>query len=272
MEYVKAPPLDGVRQTPMHIPLDDVRFPIWLGTQIEAVVPDIPGTLSVYAERVTGGNYLDFTIDRTQIARNGLTVADVQEVIMTAIGGMNVTLTVEGLERYPVNLRYSRELRDDIDRFKRVLVPTRTGAQVPLAQFADFAVRKGAASIKSDNSRQTAWIYVDLKGVDVGSYVRQAMDIVDRSVELPQGYSLVWSGQFEYMEKARRTFRVIVPLTLVLIFILLYLHFHSVAGAHDRDGQPAVFPGRRRLAAVGAGFPPVGGRRGRFYCLGRLGG
>ena len=202
-----------------------------LGTLIEAVVRDIPGTLSVYAERVTGGNYLDFTIDRTQIARYGLTVADVQEVIMTAIGGMNVTFTVEGLERYPVNLRYSRELRDDIDRLKRVLVPTGTGAQVPLAQLADFAVRKGAASIKSENSRQTAWIYVDLKGVDVGSYVRQAMAIVDRGVELPQGYSLVWSGQFEYMEKARRTLRVIVPVTLVLIFILLYLHFHSIAEA-----------------------------------------
>ena len=202
-----------------------------LGAQIEAVVRDIPGTLSVYAERVTGGNYLDFTIDRTQIARYGLTVGDVQEVIMTAIGGMNVTFTVEGLERYPVNLRYSRELRDDIDRLKRVLVPTRAGAQVPLAQLADFAIRKGAASIKSENSRQTAWIYVDLKGVDVGSYVRQAMAIVDRGVQLPQGYSIVWSGQFEYMEKARRTLRVIVPITLMIIFILLYLHFHSVAEA-----------------------------------------
>jgi Cu(I)/Ag(I) efflux system membrane protein CusA/SilA len=202
-----------------------------LGAQIEAVVRDIPGTLSVYAERVTGGNYLDFTIDRTQIARYGLTVGDVQDVIMTAIGGMNVTFTVEGLERYPVNLRYSRELRDDIDRLKRVLVPTPAGAQVPLVQLADFAIRKGAASIKSENSRQTAWIYVDLKGIDVGSYVRRAMAIVDRGVELPQGYSIVWSGQFEYMEKARRTLRVIVPVTLVLIFILLYLHFHSVAEA-----------------------------------------
>ncbi|CAI8048632.1 Cation efflux system protein CusA [Geodia barretti] len=202
-----------------------------LGAQIEAVVRDIPGTLSVYAERVTGGNYLDFTIDRTQIARYGLTVGDVQDVIMIAIGGMNVTFTVEGLERYPVNLRYSRELRDDIDRLKRVLVPTPAGAQVPLIQLADFAIRKGAASIKSENSRQTAWIYVDLKGIDVGSYVRRAMAIVDRGVELPQGYSIVWSGQFEYMEKARRTLRVIVPVTLVLIFLLLYLHFHSVTEA-----------------------------------------
>ena len=220
-------------KTPVGIKLmgPDLEMLSQLGEQIEAVVRDIPGTLSVYAERVTGGNYLDFTIDRAQIARYGLTVGDVQDVIMTAIGGMNVTFTVEGLERYPVNLRYSRELRDDIDRLKRVLVPTQTGAQVPLAQLADFAIRKGAASIKSENSRQTAWIYVDLKGVDVGSYVRQAMTIVDRGVELPQGYSIVWSGQFEYMEKARRTLRVIVPATLVLIFILLYLHFHSVTEA-----------------------------------------
>ena len=220
-------------KTPVGIKLmgPDLEVLSELGERIEAVVRDIPGTLSVYAERVTGGNYLDFTIDRAQIARYGLTVGDVQDVIMTAIGGMNVTFTVEGLERYPVNLRYSRELRDDIDRLKRVLVPTQTGAQVPLAQLADFAIRKGAASIKSENSRQTAWIYVDLKGVDVGSYVRQAMDIVDRGVEVPQGYSIVWSGQFEYMEKARRTLRVIVPATLVLIFILLYLHFHSVTEA-----------------------------------------
>ena len=220
-------------KTPVGIKLmgPDLEVLSNLGAQIEAVVREIPGTLSAYSERVTGGNYLDFTINRAQIARYGLTVADVQEVIMTAIGGMNVTFTVEGLERYPVNLRYSRELRDDIDRLKRVLVPTRTGAQVPLVQLADFAVRKGAASIKSENSRQTAWIYVDLKGVDVGSYVRQAMDIVDRGVEVPQGYSIVWSGQFEYMQKARRTLRLIVPITLMIIFILLYLHFHSVAEA-----------------------------------------
>ena len=202
-----------------------------LGAQIEALVRDVPGTLSAYAERVTGGNYLDFQLDRTQIARYGLTISDVQEVIMTAIGGMNVTFTVEGLERYPVNLRYNRELRDEIDRLKRVLVPTRIGAQVPLAQLAHFSIRKGAASIKSENSRQTAWIYVDLKGVDVGSYVKRAMAVVDREIELPNGYSIVWSGQFEYMERARKTLNIIVPITLVVIFVLLYLHFHSVVEA-----------------------------------------
>ncbi|UCF55789.1 MAG: efflux RND transporter permease subunit, partial [Deltaproteobacteria bacterium] len=163
-------------KTPVGIKLmgPDLEVLSELGSQIEAVVGDIPGTLSAYSERVTGGNYLDFRIRRDQIARYGLTVGDVQDVIMTAIGGMNVTSTVEGLERYPVNLRYNRELRDDIVRLKRVLVPAPTGAQVPLAQLADFFIRKGPAGIKSENSRQTAWIYVDLKGIDVGTYVKMA--------------------------------------------------------------------------------------------------
>ncbi len=200
-----------------------------LGARIEAVVRDIPGTLSAYSERVTGGNYLDFTIRRENLARYGLTVGDVQDVIMTAIGGMNVTYTVEGLERYPVSLRYNRELRDNIDRLQRVLVPTPTGAQVPLAQLAELSIHKGPAGIKSENARRTAWIYVDLKGVDVGSYVKKAQEIVNRSIDLPAGYSMVWSGQYEYMEKARRTLNVIVPVTLVLIFILLYIHFHNIA-------------------------------------------
>jgi Cu(I)/Ag(I) efflux system membrane protein CusA/SilA len=202
-----------------------------LGQTIEAVVQKIPGTRSVYSERVTGGNYLDFTIDRVQCARYGLTVGDVQDVIMTAIGGMNVTYTVEGLERYPVSLRYNRELRDDIDGLKRVLVRAPTGAQVPLAQLAKFSIHKGPAGIKSENSRQTAWIFVDLKGVDMGSYVKNAREVVSREVDIPTGYSLVWSGQYEYMERARKTLNIIVPVTLVLIFILLYIHFHSITEA-----------------------------------------
>ena len=202
-----------------------------LGSRIEAVVQEIPGTLSAYSERVTGGNYLDFDIRRDHIARYGLTVGDVQDVIMTAIGGMNVTYTVEGLERYPVSLRYNRELRDDIERLRRVLVPTPTGAQVPLAQLADLSVHKGPAGIKSENSRRTAWIYVDLRGVDVGSYVKQAKAVVDREIDLPTGYSIVWSGQYEYMEKARKTLNVIIPVTLGIIFILLYIHFNSITEA-----------------------------------------
>jgi len=199
-----------------------------LGSKIEAVMQNIPGTLSAFSERVTGGNYLDIEIRRDHIARYGLTIADVQAVIMTAVGGMNVTYTVEGLERYPVSLRYNRELRDDLKRLKRVLVPTPTGTQVPLAQLVDFSIHKGPAGIKTENSRKTAWIYVDLKGVDVGSYVNKAKEIVDQQVDFPSGYSIVWSGQYEYMEKARKTLNLIVPITVLVIFILLYIHFKSI--------------------------------------------
>jgi Cu(I)/Ag(I) efflux system membrane protein CusA/SilA len=220
-------------KTPVGIKLmgPDLQVLSDLGVEIEAVVRDIPGTLSAYSERVTGGNYVDFEIRRGEIARYGLTVADVQAVIMTAIGGMNVTYTVEGLERYPVNLRYSRELRDDIEQLRRVLVPTPTGAQVPLHQLAELSIHKGPPGIKSENARRTAWIYVDLKGVDVGSYVVEAQKIVEHQVKMPPGYSIVWSGQFEYMEKARKTLNVIVPVTLVIIFILLYIHFNSITEA-----------------------------------------
>jgi Cu(I)/Ag(I) efflux system membrane protein CusA/SilA len=220
-------------KTPVGIKLmgEDLNVLSELGSRIEAVVRDIPGTLSAFSERVTGGNYLDFKIKRDQIARYGLTVGDVQDVISTAIGGMNVTYMVEGLERYPVNLRYNRELRDDIDRLKRVLVPAPTGAQVPLVQLTDISIHKGPPSIKSENARQTTWIYVDLKGVDVGTYVKRAQEVVSREVDLPIGYSIVWSGQYEYMEKARKTLNIIVPVTLVMIFLLLYLHFHSVVEA-----------------------------------------
>jgi Cu(I)/Ag(I) efflux system membrane protein CusA/SilA len=200
-----------------------------VGSQIEAIVKEIPGTLSAFSERVTGGNYLDFSINRHEIARYGLTVGDVQDVIMTAIGGTNVTRTVEGLERYPVNLRYSRELRDDIQRLKRVLVSAPTGAQVPLAQLAEFSTHKGPAGIKSENARRTAWIFIDLKGIDIGSYVELARKTVYERINLPAGYSIVWSGQYEYMQKARKTLNIVVPVTLVLIFLLLYFHFHSVA-------------------------------------------
>lgn len=217
-------------KTPVGIKLmgPDLEVLSEIGSRIEAIVREIPGTLSAFSERVTGGNYLDFKIRRKEIARYGLTINDVQDVIMTAIGGMNITYTVEGLERYPVNLRYSRELRDDIQRLKRVLVPIPTGAQVPLAQLADLSIKKGPPGIKSENARRTAWVYIDLKGVDVGTYVKKAIEIVDKEVSLPAGYSIIWSGQYEYMEKARQTLNIIVPVTIVLIFILLYIHFHSI--------------------------------------------
>jgi Cu(I)/Ag(I) efflux system membrane protein CusA/SilA len=202
-----------------------------LGEKIEAVVRGIPGTRSVYAERVTGGNYMDFTINRHEIARYGLTISDVEDVIKSAIGGMNVTTTVEGLERYPVNLRYPRELRDNIQQLKRVLIPTPSGAQVPLAQLATLSIHKGPAVIKTENARNSAWIYIDLTGIDIGTYVARAQRIVNEKVTLPVGYTLVWTGQYKYMMEAKKTLKLIIPMTLALIFILLFVQFKNVPEA-----------------------------------------
>jgi len=200
-----------------------------LGRRVEAILRQEPGTLSVYAERVVGGNYLDFDIDRREIARYGLTIGDVQDVIRSAIGGMNVTWTVEGLERYPVNLRYSRELRDNLTMLRRVLVPTPVGAQVPLSQLASLEIRKGPPSIKTENARRNAWVYVDLDGVDVGTWVARAKETLQRELDLPPGYSLTWSGQYEYMERAAERLRIAVPITIGVIFLLLYLNFRRLS-------------------------------------------
>jgi Cu(I)/Ag(I) efflux system membrane protein CusA/SilA len=217
-------------KTPVGIKVagDDLETLQALGQQIEEVVRKIPGTLSVYAERVAGGNYLDFDISRESAARYGLTVGDVQDVIMSAVGGMNITHTVEGRARYPVNLRYGRELRDNLPALRRVLVPTPTGAQIPIEQLADIRIRKGPPGIKSENARLNAWIYVDIKGVDVGTYVERAQKIVMEQVDLPSGYSLVWSGQYEYMQRAAARLKLVVPITLGIIFMLLYLNFRNV--------------------------------------------
>ncbi|ACN13168.1 RndA [Desulforapulum autotrophicum HRM2] len=199
-----------------------------IGEDIERLLRDKEGTRSVFSERVTGGNYLDFTIKREEIARYGLLVQDVQDIITTAIGGMNVTYTIEGLERYPVNLRYNREMRDNIEMIKRVFVPTPSGAQIPLIQLADISIHKGPAGIKSENSKRTAWVFVDIRDMDIGTYVKQARKLVDEKIKLPPGYSLIWSGQYEYMQKARKTLNIIVPATLLVIFILLFIHFNNI--------------------------------------------
>ncbi len=199
-----------------------------VGQKIEAVLREQPDTLSVYSERVVGGNYIDIDIHRQEAARFGLTVSDVQDVIMSAIGGMNVTWTIEGLERYPVNVRYPRELRNNIDRLLRVAVPTPMGHTIPLGSIASIKTVKGPPAIKSENARRTAWIYVDLKTSDIGGYVRRAQKIVAKQVPLPEGVSLVWSGQFEYMERANERLAVVIPLTLAIIFLLLYIHFRSI--------------------------------------------
>ncbi|HCY86232.1 MAG TPA: AcrB/AcrD/AcrF family protein [Desulfobacteraceae bacterium] len=217
-------------KTPVGIKImgPDLETLAGIGESIEAMLRNKKGTLSVFSERVTGGNYLDFTILREEIARYGLQVQDVQDIITTAIGGMNVTYTIEGLERYPVNLRYNRKFRDNLEELKRVMVPTPSGAQVPLIQLADISIKKGPAGIKSENSKRSAWVFVDIKDMDIGTYVKQARQLVDENVDLPAGYSLVWSGQYEYMEKARRTLNIIIPATLLVIFILLYIHFSNL--------------------------------------------
>jgi Cu(I)/Ag(I) efflux system membrane protein CusA/SilA len=199
-----------------------------IGQQVEAVVKDIPGTLSVYSERVVGGNYLDFDIDRRAIARYGLTVGAVQDIIQTAIGGMNVSQTVEGLERYPINIRYQRDFRNNLQQLRRVLVPLPSGKHIPISQVAKIQIRKGPPGIKSENARRTAWIYVDIKGIDVGTYVKNAQKIVRDKIKMPTGYSLVWSGQFEYMQAARARLMLVVPFTLLLIFIIIYLSTKSI--------------------------------------------
>jgi len=199
-----------------------------LGKDIEGVMREVPGTLSVYAERVMGGNYLDFSIDRDAIARYGLTVGDVQDVIQTAIGGMDITTTVEGLERYPVNLRYSRDFRDDIPALESVLVPTPAGQQIPLGQLASVKYVLGPPAIKSEGARPNAWIYVDLRGIDVGTYVENAQKVVAEKIKLPTGYTVAWSGQYEYMQRAKQRLMYVIPLTVVIIFVIIFLNTKSL--------------------------------------------
>ena len=219
----------GIR-TPVGIKLmgDDLAVLSDLAQEIAVELQDLPGTLSVYPEKTLGGNYLDFDIDRIEAARYGMTVGDIQDIIMSAVGGVDVTYTVEGLERYPVNIRYARELRDDISDLKHIMIPTPSGAQIPISQVADIRIHKGPSSIKSENARRTAWLYVDLKDTDIGAYVDAARQLVAERVSLPVGYSMVWSGQYEYLERAQRRMQIVVPITLAIIFLLLYMNFRSV--------------------------------------------
>ncbi len=184
-------------------------------------------TTSAFPEKSVGGNYFDVEVNRDAIARYGLVVGDVQDVIMTALGGMTVTSTVEGLERYPVNVRYPSELRDSIESVRQTLVAAPGGAQVPLAQLADITIRKGPPMIKSENARLTSWVYVDIAGIDVGTYVDLAKEVVAREVPLPRGVTVKWSGQYEYMQTAAERLKIAIPLALVGIVLLLYLSTRS---------------------------------------------
>ncbi len=218
----------GVR-TPVGIKIfgSDLKEIEALGTHLEAILRDVPGTRSVFAERVVGGYFVDFEPRRDQLARYGLTVAQVQDVIMTAIGGENVTTTIEGRERYPVNVRYPRELRDDVERLERVLVAVPSGAPVPLAQLAHLKLVQGPAMIRNENGFLTGYVYVDIAGRDVGGYVAAAKEKVAGALTLPAGTVLQWSGQYENMIRVRERLKIVVPATLLLIFALLYMNTKS---------------------------------------------
>jgi Cu(I)/Ag(I) efflux system membrane protein CusA/SilA len=219
----------GVR-TPVGIKIfgADLKKIEELGTQIERILKDVPGTSSVYAERTTGGYFLDFDLKREELARYGLSVADAEMIIMSAIGGEPITTTVEGRERYTINLRYARESRDSIDKLRRVLVPTMSGAQIPLEQIAQIKLVQGPSMIRDENGMLSGYVYVDVAGRDIGSYVADAKKATRNSLQLIPGYSLGWSGQYEYMARVKQRLIVVVPFTLFIIFMLLYFNTGSV--------------------------------------------
>lgn len=218
----------GVR-TPIGIKVlgPDLKTIQKLGEDLESALRDVPGTRNILAERTAGGYYLDFDLKRDQLARYGLSVEDAQMIVMSAIGGENVTTTIEGRERYPVNVRYGRDYRESPQRLKRVLVPTPSGAQIPLAQIADIKRLEGPAMIRNENGQLAGYVYVDMAGRDIGGYVAEAKERVNERVKLPKGYRLVWSGQFENMQRVHERLKVVIPVTLFLIALLLYMNTKS---------------------------------------------
>jgi len=217
-------------KTPVGIKISgpDLETLSQIGQEVEGVIRTVPGTLSAFAERAVGGNYLDIDIDRREAARYGLTVGDIQHVIETALGGMPVTTTVEGLERYPVNLRYSRELRDNLEAVRQVLVPGSGGIQIPLGQVASITTRKGPMVIRTEDTRPNTWIFIDIRNIDVGTYVRNAQKAIAEKITVPPGYTIFWSGQYEYMQRAQKRLMLVVPMTLLIIFLIIYLSTRSV--------------------------------------------
>ncbi|WP_405128391.1 efflux RND transporter permease subunit [Pseudoalteromonas sp. PB2-1] len=198
-----------------------------IGEQIEVILKDLPGTASVYSERVAGGRYIKVDINREKAARYGLNIADVQQVVATAIGGMNVTETVEGQERYPVNLRYPQDYRDSPEELKLLPIVTPNGQRIALADVAHVFIEDGPPGIKSENARINGWSLIDIEGSDIGSYVERAQQALHQQLELPAGYSITWAGQYEYMERAKAKLSYVLPLTLAIIVVLLYLNFRS---------------------------------------------
>jgi Cu(I)/Ag(I) efflux system membrane protein CusA/SilA len=199
-----------------------------IGQDIERVLKELEGTASAFSERVAGGRYVVVDIDRLAAARHGLNIADIQDWVSTAIGGMNVSETVEGLERYAINLRYPRDRRDSLESLRNLPIRTASGHELPLSAVADIRIESGAAMIKSENARPNGWIFVDIQGVDLGHYVETARAAVREQVDLPPGYSVSWSGQYEYMQRAKERLTVVVPVTLIVIMLLLYLNFRHL--------------------------------------------
>ncbi|HKX32176.1 MAG TPA: efflux RND transporter permease subunit [Blastocatellia bacterium] len=200
-----------------------------IGIELERVLREVPGTRSAFFERVTGGYYLDFQVKREEAARYELSVNDVNNIIESAIGGKNITTTVEGRERYPVNVRYARELRDTLPKLSRILVPTPTGAQIPITQLADIRLQTGPPMINNEEGFKAGRLYLDVTGRDMGGYVEEAKKLVAERVKLPAGYNLVWSGQYEYLQRVTERLWVVVPITLFIVFLLLYFNTGSLA-------------------------------------------
>ncbi len=223
---------------------DDLAVIEKLGKRIEQIVKDIPGTVSVYSERVTGGRYITVDIDRDAAARYGASVAEIQGVVSSAIGGMNVSQTIEGRERYPISVRFPQNIRDSVQDIRDLPVITAKGQWITLNDVADIRVEQGPGGIKTENARLNGWTYIDIEGRDLGSYVAEAQQKVSEQLDLPAGYSVNWSGQFEYMERANKKLAVVVPVTLLIIALLLYLHF-------KRFSEVLIILGTLPLALVG---------------------
>jgi Cu(I)/Ag(I) efflux system membrane protein CusA/SilA len=215
-----------------------------IGQDLERVLADVPGTASVYSERVAGGRYVNVDIDRNRASRLGLNIEDVQDVVRSAVGGMNVTQTVEGLERYPVNVRYPQRVRDSVTQLRLLPIVTPQGARIALADVADVYVADGPPAIKSENARLNGWTYVDITGRDLGSYVAEAQRTVVENLNLPAGYSLAWSGQYEYMVRAKERLTIVGPVTLAIIVLLLFLNFRRFA-------EVAIIIGTLPMALIG---------------------
>lgn len=215
-----------------------------IGQDLERMLKNVEGTVSVYSERVTGGRYIDIDIDRHRASRLGLNIDDVHDVVRLAVGGMNVTETVEGRERYPVNLRYPQGSRDSVQKLRLLPIVTPSGAHIALADVADVRVVDGPPAIKSENARLNGWTYIDIADRDLGSYVADAQQVVRESIDLPAGYSLVWSGQYEYMVRAKERLSIVAPVTLAIIMLLLFMNFRRFA-------EVAIIIGTLPVALVG---------------------